>query len=67
MSCLVLCRHAHQSVVLFSVPRAFASSSLTHVKNVYGPLGFKTLPNFWRLQNILLPLYFLGNNIPEQN
>ena len=26
--CLVPCRHAHRSVVLFSVPRAFARSSL---------------------------------------
>ena len=37
--CLVPCRHAHRSVVLFSVPRAFARSSLAQ-----GTISAKNLP-----------------------
>ena len=37
--CLVPCRHAHRSVVLFSVPHAFARSSLAQ-----GTIPAKNLP-----------------------
>ena len=31
-----------------------------------GPAGFEILPIRWFLWNLLLPLYFWGNNIPEK-
>ena len=39
----------------------------TKARGPFGPLGFKILPLLGHLQNLLLPLYFWGNNIPEQN
>ena len=42
-------------------------NSLCALATIHYPLGFKTLPILGHLQNLLLPLYFWCNNIPEQN